>query len=83
VRYVETDMPHMIIIDERIRDEAFDALIDDMRRLDPNFGFLEIAEGSNTFEMSSWMSDSMTRISRDVLRDQLASLLTLELAKAL
>lgn len=83
VRYVETDMPHMIIIDERIRDEAFDALIDDMRRLDPNFGFLEIAEGSNTFEMSSWMTDSMTRISRDVLRDQLASLLTLELAKAL
>ncbi len=83
VRYVETDMPHLIIIDERLRDDTFDNLIDDMRRLDPNFGCLEVAEGNNTFEMSSWMSDSITRVSRDVLRDQLTSALTLELAKAL
>lgn len=83
VRYVETDPPHLIIIDEKIRDARFDGLIEDLRRHNPNFGLLEIAEGHNTFEVSSWMSDSMTRISRDVLRDQLASVLTLELAKAL
>ncbi len=83
VRYVETDQPHLIIIDEKIRDARFDGLIEDLRRHNPNFGLLEIAEGHNTFEVSSWMSDSMTRISRDVLRDQLASVLTLELAKAL
>lgn len=83
VHYVETDPPHLIIIDEKIRDARFDGLIEDLRRHAPNFGLLEIAEGHNTFEISSWMSDSMTRISRDVLRDQLASVLTLELAKAL
>lgn len=83
IRYLETDPPHLIVIDQKVRDAEFDGMIDDLRRHAPNFGLLEIAEGNNTFEISSWMSDSMTRISRDVLRDQLASVLTLELAKAL
>lgn len=82
VRYTERDQPHMIIVDERVRDKVFNELMQDIRRLNPNFGFLEITEDANTLEISSWMSDSMTRVSRNVLRAHLPSILTLELAKA-
>jgi hypothetical protein len=37
VRYTERDQPHMIIVDERLRDNEFDALMQDIRRLDPQF----------------------------------------------
>jgi hypothetical protein len=82
-RYVKLGMPHLVIIDERLNDDAFGRLQNDITSTDPNLGFIEIADESNTFEMSSWMSDSMTRVSRDVMRAQLPSVLTLELARAL
>lgn len=83
LHYVKLDMPNLIIIDEQLRDDAFDQLLDNIRSTNPNFGFLEITNDANTFEISSWMSDSMTRVSRDVLRAQLPSVLTLELARAM
>lgn len=83
VRFCELDMPHMVIIDQRIRDHIFDELRDDLRKMDPNFPFVEIATESNTLEVAGWMSDSMTRLSRDSLRSQLASILVLELAKVM
>ena len=67
-RYVKLGMPHLIIIDERLNDDSFIRLQNDITSTDPNLGFIEIADESNTFEMSSWMSDSMTRVSRDVMR---------------
>ena len=82
-RYVKLGMPHLIIIDERLNDDSFGRLQNDITSTDPNLGFIEIADESNTFEISSWMSDSMTRVSRDVMRAQLPSVLTLELARAL
>ena len=82
-RYVKLGMPHLVIIDERLNDDSFIRLQNDITSTDPNLGFIEIADESNTFEVSSWMSDSMTRISRDVMRAQLPSVLTLELARAL
>lgn len=82
-RYVDLGKPHLIVIDERLNDNAFERLQNEITSTDPNFGFIEIADESNTFEMSSWMSDSMTRVSRDVMRAQLPSVLTLELARAL
>jgi hypothetical protein len=80
--YLRAGLPHLIVIDERLRDETFDQVRDEIKTIEPNFGFLEIADQFNTFEISSWMSDSMTRVSRDVLRTQLPSVLTLELARA-
>ncbi len=80
--YLRMGLPHLIVIDERLRDETFDQVRDEIKTIEPNFGFLEIADQFNTFEISSWMSDSMTRVSRDVLRAQLPSVLTLELARA-
>lgn len=83
VRFCELDIPHMIIIDERLRDEHLDELRRDLHKIDPNLPFLEIADASNTLEMASWMSDSMTRVSRDSLRSQLPSIMVFELAKVI
>lgn len=82
-RYVKLGMPHLVIIDERLNDDSFGRLQNDITSTNPNLGFIEIADESNTFEISSWMNDSMTRVSRDVMRAQLPSVLTLELARAL
>lgn len=83
VRFCELDIPHMIIIDERLHDPLVDELRRDLHKIDPNLPFLEIAEASNTLEMASWMSDSMTRVSRDSLRSQLPSIMVFELAKVI
>ena len=82
VRFCELDLPHLIVIDERVRDHVFDELHNDLRRTDPNYPFIEIASEPNVLEMAGWMSDSMTRISQDSLRNQLASIISMELAKA-
>lgn len=81
VRFCELDLPHLVIIDEELHDEQFDELRQDLLRNDINFPFLEIASAANTIAISSWMGDSMTRISRASLREQLPSLLAFELAK--
>jgi hypothetical protein len=83
VRFCEMDIPHMIIIDERLRDSELDELRRDLHKIDPNLPFLEITDASNTLEMASWMSDSMTRVSRDSLRSQLPSIMVFELAKVI
>ena len=81
VRFCELDIPHIVIIDERVRDPVFEELSADLRRADPNYPFIEIASESNVLEMAGWMSDSISRISRDSLRTQLSAILTMELAK--
>ena len=55
----------------------------EIRDTDPDFGVLEITDDANTFEISSWMSESMTRVSRELLRAQLPAVITRELARAL
>lgn len=80
-RVVKTDKPHMLIVDERLRDTRFDALWQELLRQNPNFPMIEIASDANTLAMASWMSDSMTRVSRGSLRAQLPQVLVLELAK--
>lgn len=83
VRICERDVPHLVIIDQRVRDHIFDELREDLRRTEPNFPFIEIATESNTLEMAGWMSDSMTRVSRDTLSTQLSPILVMELAKVM
>ena len=81
MRFCELDIPHMVIIDERLRDDIFEELRQELRKTDPNYPFIEIASKANVLEMAGWMSDSMTRISRDGLRSQLIPILAMELAK--
>ena len=81
LRFCELGIPHMVIIDERLRDDIFDELIEELRKTDPNYPFIEIASASNVLEMAGWMSDSMTRISHDGLRNQPIPILAMELLK--
>jgi hypothetical protein len=73
--------PHLLIVDERVHDARFDTLWQELLQQDPNFPVIEIASDANTLAMASWMSDSMTRVSRGSLRAQLPQVLVLELAK--
>lgn len=81
IRYCELDKPDMIMVDERLHDEQFDTLREDLLRYDVNFPCVEVAAGANVVEVASWMGDRMSRISRDALRGQLPSILAMELAK--
>lgn len=83
VRYCELEKPDGILVDESLRDKPFEELRADLLHYQPNFPFIEIAAGANVVEVSSWMSDTMTRLSRDALGNQLGSILLLELSKSL
>ncbi|MDP2367078.1 hypothetical protein [Rhodoferax sp.] len=83
VRYCELERPHLIIVDERFRDDQFDQLRVDLLKDEPNFPFVEVGYDSGTLSISSWMSDNMTRVTRSDLATQLPQALTLEFAKIL
>ncbi len=81
VRHCEADMPHLIVVEERLRDQEFEELRADIVRTDVNFPVVEIVLAPNVLEMSNWMGDSVSRISRDSLRSHLPSFMVMELAK--
>ncbi|RYX91348.1 MAG: hypothetical protein EOO28_26140 [Comamonadaceae bacterium] len=83
VRFCEMDKPHMIMIDERLRDASFDELRADLHRYDPNLPFVEITDQPGMLEMASWVSGSMTRVSRDSVKTQLSTIIVFELAKVM
>ena len=82
-RICEMDKPHMIVIDERVRDARFEALWEDLRRFDSNLPFIEITNAADTLEMASWVSGSMARVGRGSLAAHLPSILVFELAKVI
>ena len=83
VRHCEMEKPHLLIFDERDADPTFNALRQDLQRMEPGFPMIGIADDANTLAMSSWMGDSIARIGRSNLRAQLPQVLALELTKAL
>lgn len=83
IRYCELEQPHLIIVDERFRDEQFEQLRTDLLKAEPNFPFVEVGHDSGTLSISSWMNDNMTRVTRRDLATQLPQALTLEFAKIL
>lgn len=83
IRFCEMDKPHMIMIDERLRDTAFDELRADLHRYDPNLPFVEITDQPGMLEMASWVSGSMTRVSRESVKTQLSTIIVFELAKVM
>lgn len=83
VRFCEMESPTLVIIDEHMRDRIFEELHADLRNLDPNFPFVEVAAAANTLEMAGWTSESMSRLSKDVLQTHLATILAAELAKVM
>ena len=83
VRFCELQLPHLVIIDQFMRGDEFDQLYEDLRKTDPHFPFIEIASAANTLEMAGWTSDTMSRLSRDVLDRYLAESIVMELSKVM
>lgn len=83
MRLCELQLPNLVIIDENMRGHVFDGLYEDLRKTDPDFPFIEIAATANTLEMAGWTSDSMSRLSRDVLSSHLAETVMMDLAKVM
>ena len=83
VRFCELQLPHLVIIDQFMRGYVFDQLYEDLRKTDPHFPFIEIASAANTLEMAGWTSDTMSRLSRDVLGRHLAESIVMELSKVM
>ncbi|MBK9572548.1 MAG: hypothetical protein IPO43_07350 [Rhodoferax sp.] len=83
IRYCELEQPHLIIVDERIRNDQFNQLRADLLKAEPNFPFIEIGYDSGTLSIASWVSGNMTRVTRSELATQLPQALTLEFAKVL
>ena len=83
VRFCELQLPNLVIIDENMRSPVFDGLYEDLRQTDPDFPFIEIASTANTLEMAGWTSDSLSRLSRDVLASHLAETIMMDLAKVM
>ncbi len=82
-RFCEMQLPNLVMIDQQMRSPVFDQLYEDLRKTDPDFPFIEIASAPNTLEMAGWTSDSMSRLSRDVLASHLAETVMMDLAKVM
>lgn len=81
VRFCELELPDMVILDETVRDEAFEDLRRHVLSENINFPFLEIVEAANVVELGTWHDGATSRVSRSELRQQLQPLLAMELAK--
>lgn len=83
MRFCELQPPHLVIIDQYMRNYVFDQLYADLRKSVPNFPFIEIASAPNTLEMAGWTSDSISRLSRDALASHLAESIVMDLSKVM
>lgn len=81
VRYCELDKPDLLVTDARLNGKPLDELRADLRHYDVNFPFIEITDTPDVVEISGWTGSRVSRISRNVLPEQLNSLLVMELAR--
>ncbi len=82
-RMCEHRLPHLIMCEENLADERYDALLEDLERHVPGFPSIVVGEGDHGFELSSWSSSNKSRISRNQVLQQLPSALTIELSRTL
>lgn len=80
VRACERSRPHVVIIEEALHDQVFDELRADWQRTEGKLPVIELASAPNIVEMSSWMDDSISRISKDALNAHLPNILVMELS---
>ncbi len=81
VRQFERARPDVVLLEEHLRDHHFDQLREDAARYGMAFPCVEITQQKNVVQLASWDGEQTSRVSRDALRDQLQSILTIELAK--
>ncbi|MDB5892922.1 MAG: hypothetical protein JWQ88_453 [Rhodoferax sp.] len=80
-RHCAKEKPPLIIFDDRCDDAALQALQADLAKSDPFFPWIEIVHDANTLLMSSWLSDTVTRVSVENIRTHLPRALVTGLSK--
>ncbi len=74
-------MPHLIVVDAEIKDEAFDTFRRELLREVYEFPFVEISPDDSSFDMSGFGEFSMAKVGRGNIRDALGTAVMFELAK--
>ncbi|MFM9880833.1 MAG: hypothetical protein ACKVOO_10540 [Burkholderiaceae bacterium] len=71
--YLES--PHMVLVDERLRDPMFEELRHELQTSTPKLPLMEIAVHDNTFEMDGWEGNSLLRVHSSQLANKLVPLM--------
>lgn len=83
VEFCREGLPHAIVVESSLADEAFANLRSGIVAEVPDFAFIEIVDESTAFEISSFSSSQMARVGRDAVQTSLPSALLFELSKGL
>jgi hypothetical protein len=82
-RMCEQQVPHLIVCEEDLCDQRYDALLEDLQRHTPGFPTILVSEDSHGFEFSDWSGNSKSRVSRDQIAEQLPGAMTIELTRTI
>jgi CheY-like chemotaxis protein len=81
LRFCKLARPSLVLVDELQQDDDFRQLCANLMASQPDFPFIEIASAGSYLSVFSWSGESLMRISRENLRDQLPSVLSQEIRK--
>lgn len=81
IRQCKAALPALIIIDESLHDESFDALRAEVARQGLELPAVEITAGDSGFALSTWDDTSISRVGRDAVAQHLQSAMTLALGQ--
>ncbi len=82
-RMCEQQVPHLIVCEETLCDERYDALLEDLQRHTPGFPTILVSDDSHGFEFSDWSGNSKSRVSRAQIAEQLPGAMTIELTRTI
>jgi hypothetical protein len=82
-RRCEQQVPHLIVCEEDLTDDVFEALLDDLQRHSPGFPTILVSDKSFGFEMSNWSGNNKSRVARNQLQEELPTALTIELSRSI
>jgi hypothetical protein len=80
-QFCREGLPHALLFDAALMNEALLQLIAEVMRDAPDFSFVEMFDSEHRTQLSTATDDGLARISRRHLPDALPSLLMFELAK--
>ena len=81
IRQCRAALPALIVIDESLHDESFDALRAEVARQGLDLPAVEITSSDSGFELSTWDDTSISRVGRDAVTQHLQAAMTLALGQ--
>jgi hypothetical protein len=82
-RQCEQAVPHLIVCEEAMMDDDFNALLDDLQRHSPGFPTILVSDESYGFELSDWSGNNKSRVARNQIQEELPTALTIELSRSI